>query len=92
MLWSITPFAGNPRKENHMRFILIVVGFLGVIFGLLAIFLGISGPPGTGNIVGSGFLVAGSVFLAAGTATCDIVAAIERRRPQVSTPSPPTGG
>jgi drug/metabolite transporter (DMT)-like permease len=64
-----------------MRHLLVVVGFLGMVMGIAAIFLGFQGPPGSGNIVGSGFLVTGAVFFALGSATCDIVAAIERSTP-----------
>ena len=64
-----------------MRHLLVVVGFLGMVMGIGFIFTGFQGPPGSGNIVGSGLLVTGAVFFALGSATCDIVAAIERSRP-----------
>ncbi len=64
-----------------MRYLLIVVGLLGMFMGVNSVFSDFPLPPGSGNILGPGLLVAGAVFFALGSAACDIVAAIEQSRP-----------
>jgi len=63
-----------------MRYLLAVVGFLGMVPGIGIIVDEFRTPPSSKIIAGSGFLVAGAVLFALGLAACDIVAAIERSR------------
>jgi hypothetical protein len=67
-----------------MRYLCMVGGILGIVRGLGYICGGLypsHNVEQAGYIVGSGFLVAGTVLLAVGLATWDIVAAIKRGRP-----------
>ena len=60
-----------------MRYLLIVVGLLGLLFGILGIALGLHQALPRGEF----FVQVGAVFLAVGLATVDIVEAIEAKRP-----------
>ena len=64
-----------------MRYLLTLVGFLGMAWGITGILGEFREPLSSRIIAASGLLVAGAVFFALGSATCDIVAAIERSRP-----------
>jgi hypothetical protein len=59
-----------------MRYLLIVVGLLGVLLGFVAVGYG----PATARPSGELFVQVGAVFLAAGLATVDIVEAIKAKR------------
>ena len=59
-----------------MRYLLIVVGLLGVLLGFLAIASG----PANARPSGELFVQVGAVFLAVGLATVDIVEEIKAKR------------
>jgi uncharacterized membrane protein HdeD (DUF308 family) len=59
-----------------MRYLLIVVGLLGVLLGFWVIATG----PTNASPPGSLFVQVGAVFLAVGLATVDIVEAIKAKR------------
>jgi hypothetical protein len=59
-----------------MRYLLIVVGLLGVLLG----FWIIAARPANASPPGSLFVEVGAVFLAVGSATVDIVEAIKAKR------------
>jgi hypothetical protein len=65
-----------------MRYLLIVVGLLGVLFGfgVLFSFVVIGAGLARAHPLGELFVQIGAVFLAAGLATMDIVAAIKAKR------------
>jgi hypothetical protein len=65
-----------------MRYLLIVVGLLGVLFGfgVLFSFVVIGAGPANAHPLGELFVQIGAVFLAAGLATVDIVEAIKAKR------------
>jgi hypothetical protein len=61
-----------------MRYVLIVVGLLGVLLGYLMI---VGPDPTSANRNGPVLVQAGAIFLAVGPATVDIVEAIKAKRP-----------
>ena len=59
-----------------MRYILVVIGLIGTLFGIYVVSYG----PSAAKVTGSPILQASVVTLAIGLATIDIVLAIQNRR------------